>query len=1461
MPHINRIRVNNVRYNFGTQFYDDFVMRFDGRNTLYDLANGGGKSVLMLLLFQNLIPNCSLDDKQPIEKLFRTDQGSSVIHSLVEWQLDDRFVFDGYKYMLTGFCARKAREELKDTAAIEYFNYVIFYRSYNENDLVHLPLTEGKTRVTYTGLRSYLRELGRKDMRLEVKIFERKGEYQRFIRNYGLYESHWEILRGINRTEGHVRTWFETHYRTTRKVIEDLLIEKIIAPTYTAGAVGGTNMADTLLAIREQLVDLANRKEQMRYYDSQMEILESFSEKVGALGDIYAKKQDAEDEMIKLYNSAKEQYRHCMNDLNYREKEKALVARRIKESEKKIAAAEIMADENKCAQTAQKIREMEADLEGDKAKREQLQSEIAVAECMEDLIEAKQFIREAEALEIEAENNAADPMEIRKKLRELAGIRHAMLNAQKQETQAQIEALQSKINALASEITHHDQAARKAIGDLAVADSRCESAQKAYELHKKRWQEISKDVSAEQALQTKNFLAQTVHARETLEASLLETEQLKAKLTEQIDESEKKFSELTARKMLLMAENDRMTVFFNAYDKAQEKLQKLKEIYRAADTDHLTQILKAQLHKVIRDLEKKEVQLQKDEKRLAVCENGGSIVSEACEQIMTYLRRCFDVRCIHGADYLAALDEDAQHQLLHSMPYLAGAILTEGDIDMIAKDSGLLGMDLSGGIVPVVSLAQVRELKDEVPASGVLFVADGQLYQQDEDAKEALMKALKKQIENSRREISKLQERESIIETDRKWIYGYVEVYVSCLMKNEAERQNNLTELERISQSLNMLSENLSVDREARRDCDTKLAAGHKNMQKLQEEIAYLKALEEEEEAVEQAGKRVLAEKKAAEQAKRQKELSDQKLSEVKKQQQTLSEQYQQAVSVKEQSEKEWHELYAPYFMHEHTEEAEVGEWDQEKLHTEFCGLKAAAEKHLGDATAKKQLADGKRQMAEALYKNIRKRGFEPETFTQTAEPVSAPDKEKLAQMSAAAEHLAEQIAENEQQLRTAMMAGERMAGSLSYAKQNAEALYGTFVPIDIVGGDFEGYIALEKEALARWRTKADEEEKNIQKAMRYVRLAEDTKKDIERMMEDEQITVGRITESLPAGTDLRSAGIKIRKLYGQMKQMLAARREVYLDDRQKAVENLSQLEAVELASTLKGIAMPKTAIETEQLMTNLADTAKIIRLEKERIAGAIHEMEQIKGNFEKQCLQRCASIKAELERFPMYSKINMDGKQVPMIRLRIPYVPETQYEERMAAYIDEIISSTDQLAAQEERADYIHRQLSMKRLFSVIVEDMNRIRLNLYKRERIREQSRYLRYEEAVGSTGQSQGIYIQFLIGVINYIAMVTSGGEDGSDMKKVIFIDNPFGAARDVYIWQPIFELLKANQVQLIVPTRGATPAITGMFDINYILGQRMIDRVQQTVVVDYNSHVDVDQMNFEPIEFEQQVFDFV
>ena len=213
------------------------------------------------------------------------------------------------------------------------------------------------------------------------------------------------------------------------------------------------------------------------------------------------------------------------------------------------------------------------------------------------------------------------------------------------------------------------------------------------------------------------------------------------------------------------------------------------------------------------------------------------------------------------------------------------------------------------------------------------------------------------------------------------------------------------------------------------------------------------------------------------------------------------------------------------------------------------------------------------------------------------------------------------------------------------------------------------------------------------------------------------------------------------------------------------------------------------------------------------------------------------------------------------MIQLKIPYIREEQYRQHMSDYIDAVVAGADAYQNFDEKLRYIRQKLSWKNLFSVIVTDMNAIRLNLYKRERIHEQSRYLRYEEAVGSTGQSQGIYIQFLIAIINYISAVNSLDGDGTETKKVLFIDNPIGAAKEIYIWEPIFELLKTNHVQLIVPARGATPAISGMFDVNYVLGQKMIDGKVQTVVVDYYSNIKIEDVEYVKIDFEQEVFDFI
>lgn len=284
-------------------------------------------------------------------------------------------------------------------------------------------------------------------------------------------------------------------------------------------------------------------------------------------------------------------------------------------------------------------------------------------------------------------------------------------------------------------------------------------------------------------------------------------------------------------------------------------------------------------------------------------------------------------------------------------------------------------------------------------------------------------------------------------------------------------------------------------------------------------------------------------------------------------------------------------------------------------------------------------------------------------------------------------------------------------------------------------------------------------------------------------------------------------------------------------------------------------VSMPADLDETDELIKMLKETNEYINLEKQRILKGIEDMQVIKDNFENQCIQTCTNIKTELDRLSKLSRITMEDETIPVINLRIPYVKEEVYKDRMSEYIDRVAKGADSFEKTEDKLKYIRNNLSWKKMFSVIVTDMNSIKLNLYKRERIADQSRFLPYEEAVGSTGQSQGIYIQFLISIINYISSINSKNADASKLKKVIFIDNPFGAAKDIYIWEPIFKLLKTNNVQLIVPARGATPAISGRFDVNYVLGQKISNGRQQTVVVDYFSNVNNDELDYTTLSYEQ------
>ena len=434
MPQINRIRVNNVKYNFGTQVYDDFVMRFNCQNTIYDLANGGGKSLLMLLLMQNMLPNCTLDDKQPIEKLFRQGSGNTCIHSLVEWKLDPCYQKDGFRFMTTGFCARKGRgtdDENQDgqeqtaapTARVEYFNYCIFYREFGDNDIKNLPLVSNGERITYNGLKAYLRDLEKGGYKYVVKIFDRKGDYQSFISNYGIYESAWEIVRGINKTEGHVRTYFESNYKTSRKVVEDLLIEEIIQKSFNNKLSVDNDegmMAQTLMDIKDKLVELSKKHSQLGAYDSQIAAIDSFKEYLSTYEAFYNRKEEIEKQLYDLLLVAMRESDKKDKELKSQDDLITKMYDELAHEKEAIAVAEVMSEKNSMAGVESLVNETRKALELKNAAIEEARGKLSLMESAGDYKDYAEYEKSYKGLQIAIDNRLREDTDITAELKILA---------------------------------------------------------------------------------------------------------------------------------------------------------------------------------------------------------------------------------------------------------------------------------------------------------------------------------------------------------------------------------------------------------------------------------------------------------------------------------------------------------------------------------------------------------------------------------------------------------------------------------------------------------------------------------------------------------------------------------------------------------------------------------------------------------------------------------------------------------------------------------------------------------------------------------------------------------------------------------------------------------------------------------------------------------------------------------
>lgn len=310
MPQINRIRIINFSYNNNNRHIVDETFDFySGENALLNLKNGGGKSVLVQLILQPIIPKAKLMSRR-IEDFFKGKKTPSYI--LIEWKLEDQG-----GYLLTGIGLTNRQSKVRETDEVnnrlKYFTFTNNYRESNLFDIENIPLVRKESKGIYIEDYNNAKKLissKEKELNFSIKLFtdEDSYNYKKHLESFNISQDEFKsIVLKINESEGGVIEIFEK-CRTSQQLMNDWIlktVEKVVNKD--------DNDKNKLEEMLENLVEeMINNEQFIHEKEIYEEFLRESKEYLEMLNDLIT----SLDEEEKKENNLVKMYYYLKNEIN-----------------------------------------------------------------------------------------------------------------------------------------------------------------------------------------------------------------------------------------------------------------------------------------------------------------------------------------------------------------------------------------------------------------------------------------------------------------------------------------------------------------------------------------------------------------------------------------------------------------------------------------------------------------------------------------------------------------------------------------------------------------------------------------------------------------------------------------------------------------------------------------------------------------------------------------------------------------------------------------------------------------------------------------------------------------------------------------------------------------------------------------------------------------------------------------
>ena len=225
MPKLNRIRLANISYD-GKYITDQIFDTYGGENTLLNLANGSGKSVLVQMVLQPILP-CQRIHERKID--YYLSQTASPSYIMLEWILDHTIK---PIYYLTGIAMCSIPQDDESGSRVKYFTFTHKYDAATDYDVAHTPLIllnsgGGHRFMPYDEAFNMLKNVKSDLHPLHCFAKDRKEFYYRELEEHGIFPEEWKLMARVNDKEGGVDEVFSACKSS------DALLNKWILKTIT----------------------------------------------------------------------------------------------------------------------------------------------------------------------------------------------------------------------------------------------------------------------------------------------------------------------------------------------------------------------------------------------------------------------------------------------------------------------------------------------------------------------------------------------------------------------------------------------------------------------------------------------------------------------------------------------------------------------------------------------------------------------------------------------------------------------------------------------------------------------------------------------------------------------------------------------------------------------------------------------------------------------------------------------------------------------------------------------------------------------------------------------------------------------------------------------------------------------------------------------------------------------------